>query len=374
MARSAWKGPGAGTHGVPGLTRIIQGAPGASKSSILAELAARSLRAAETNSPAPRVLVLSSEMLEESIPHALNLLHEIGRAEQRDWVKRGRILFGRATDHVDPVSLGDIGLDLSGQTLGGLLALRDAVLPERWARPVIVAIDEAQNMPPDTNTPLRRVLRGLHGASPGLPLTLVLAGLGDTPDRASEIGLTRGSRIHDIGALAPDEVTAFMQDSCQHFGMDSRDHRQNLHDLAFPCEGWPRHLHFALQALGEDALKVEGDLAGVNWESVKGRAEKSRLHYYRDQQSREMTGSSALVAAALSDLRPGDRKADVINSIAQRVRQAGDVRWQLPEGMTVHTFADHLIHQGAVQETSDRIGPSPAPSPHSRRIPFGRAE
>jgi len=364
MARSAWKGPDARTHGVPGLTRIIQGAPGAGKSSILAELAARSLRAGETNSPAPRVLVLSSEMLEESVPHALNLLQEIGRAEQHDWVKRGRILLGKVTDRPETVSLGGMGLDLSGQTLGGLLALRDALPPERWTRPVIVAIDEAQNLPPDSNTPLGRVLRGLHGAGAGLPLTLVLAGLGDTSDRANEIGLTRGKRIHDIGALAPDEVTAFMQDSCQHFGMDSRCHRQNLHDLAFPCEGWPRHLHFALQALGEDALRVEGDLSGVDWESVKGRAEKSRLHYYRDQQSREMTGSSALVAAALGDLKPGDGKADVVNSIARHARQAGDFRWRLPQGMSVYAFADHLIHQGALHRhgQNDHLPNSPLPS------------
>ncbi|MCY4463708.1 MAG: hypothetical protein OXC26_25435, partial [Albidovulum sp.] len=67
-ARRAWK-PGASNQGEPGATRILQGAPGAGKSSILAEMEFRSLRAAAPGSP--RVLVLSSERLTRDLHSAL---------------------------------------------------------------------------------------------------------------------------------------------------------------------------------------------------------------------------------------------------------------------------------------------------------------
>ena len=56
-ARRAWK-PGASNQGEPGATRVLHGAPGAGKSSLLAELAARC--GASRGPGAPRVLLLSS--------------------------------------------------------------------------------------------------------------------------------------------------------------------------------------------------------------------------------------------------------------------------------------------------------------------------
>ncbi len=216
----AWKG--AAAHGIPGLTRIIQGAPGAGKSSILAELKSRSLKTQDKVKAGeePRVLFLTSEMLEESVPRILALLREAGRLAQHEWLERGRDLLGSAAWRVESVSVGGAGISLSKEGLGGLLALREALPPGRRTRPIIVAIDEAPNLPPGRNSPTGILLRGIHGGETGLPLTLVLAGLGETADQAKDLGLTRGRRIHEIGALKPRDASYFMMESCRNLGMD----------------------------------------------------------------------------------------------------------------------------------------------------------
>jgi len=65
--RLVWQGAGAKAHGIPGKTQIIQGAPGAGKSSILAELQARSLAALnnpqDNHQVIPHILVLPAHML-----------------------------------------------------------------------------------------------------------------------------------------------------------------------------------------------------------------------------------------------------------------------------------------------------------------------
>ncbi|MCY3996438.1 MAG: hypothetical protein OXF07_09875, partial [Rhodobacter sp.] len=70
-ARRAWKPDGA--HGVAKATRIIQGAPGAGKSSILAELQCRSLKSKD-GSGAPRVVDLSPEMVLDDPPGVLTVI------------------------------------------------------------------------------------------------------------------------------------------------------------------------------------------------------------------------------------------------------------------------------------------------------------
>ena len=103
---------------------------------------------------------------------------------------------------------------LSKTDLGGLEALKRVLPPHRWTASVIVAIDEAQNLPAHPNTPTEILLRALHEGQTGLPLTLVLTGLGDTVDHAANMGLTRGLTIHMIEALETDDVTQLMTGFC----------------------------------------------------------------------------------------------------------------------------------------------------------------
>ncbi len=298
-------------------------------------------------------------MLEESVPRILALLREAGRLAQHEWLERGRDLLGSAAWRVESVSAGGAGISLSKEGLGGLLALREALPPGRWTRPIIVAIDEAPNLPPDRNSPTGILLRGIHGGETGLPLTLVLAGLGETADQANDLGLTRGRRIHEIGALKPRDASYFMMESCRNFGMDPGPWGERLDALVRPCEGWPRHLHFALQALGQVALETDGDLSRVDWQLIEREADESRIRYYLGQQSRQMERSAGLVVGVMLSLNTRSRISSVMKSMKPNDREAG---WQLPKGMDAGDFLDHLIHQGALHRHEDKTITCPIPS------------
>ena len=85
------------------------------------------------------------------------------------------------------------------QTIG---ELSNRLPPERWQAPLVLAIDEFQTLGGKDQTRVAKLLMSLHEANYNLPVMLVLGGLGNTVDRAREIGLTRGLTTIGIGCLS----------------------------------------------------------------------------------------------------------------------------------------------------------------------------
>ncbi len=368
--RLAWKSGARAAHGEAGATRVIQGAPGAGKSSILAELEFRSLKAGGER--APRVLFLTSEMLEESLPNVLARLEAAGRMERGEWFEHGRDLWTSAVKQVTSVSVAGAGIDLAQREWSGLEELRNALPPDRWVRPVIVAVDEAQNLPAEKNTPLGHFFRGIHNGRTGLPLTLVLAGLGDTGTVANQIGLTRGLKIRQLGCLDSGDSGKLMRRFCRHFRMDPEGQGERLDGLARDTEGWPRHLHIALQSLGREALTAEGDLSRIDWHLAASRAAEDRVRHYYSQQSPAMKDSKGLTASVMRDLDGRLDRADILGLIRTHVRDG--TGHELPRSMSAHDFREHLVHQGALHERDDGSFHCPIPSFRNFLIEAGGPE
>ena len=346
-------------RGEPKNTRIVQGAPGAGKSSILAQLVKRSSE--RHGAPGQsRVLAVGGWQLLDDLPKVLHAVAVAACLEPVRW----REFLPKVT--VDVGGAGGAGLSLDFSKAPEVPApktfsdLARQHPHETWAAPVIVAVDEAQRLSGDATQPHALFLQGIHDADIGLPISLVLAGLGDTEAKAAAMDLTRISNIHEIGGLAPQESAALMEDFCRHFGMDPTGHEERLDALATPCEGWPRHLHFAMQALGREALRCGGDLAGVDWAWCGNEAAESRVRYYRSQQSDAMRDSARLAGAVMQGLAPGMMRLDVLGLIEGNV--ADQVGHRLPEGLSAKGFFVHLVHRGALQEREDGTIQSPIPS------------
>ncbi len=345
--------------GVPGATRILHGAPGAGKSSILAELRDRSL-AADQAEGTPRVLTVSSRELKQDLPGVLAAVAAIGRTPHGDWIRWARGIAGRLTASIGFAGL-RIGLEGgAGKPPANLSDLAAAMKPDEWWAPVAVAVDEAQNLSPDPDSPPALLCQGIHDADTALPLTLVLAGLGNTLNRAHDMGLTRGSTLHGIEGLTDRETRKLAEGFCRRFGLRADASRRVLSELAAPAEGWPRHLHFALRALGEEALETDGDLRRIDWSRAMKEAADSRMRYYRSQQSPEMREAEPLVAGVMAQLGGRPNSFGIIKYL--RTASAADPDMSLPEGMTVKGFLGHLLHRGALQERSDRTVHCPIPS------------
>ena len=254
-----------------------------------------------------------------------------------------------------------------------LPGLADRFPPQKWQAPVIVAVDEAQNFGGDLFSPHARFCQGLHDADERLPLTLVLAGLGDTADVAQKMDLVRGLEIHEIGALGETEPNDLMTGFCRHFGMDPSGHEARLAALAKPCEGWPRHLHFAAQALGRAVLEADGDLGCVDWNRIEAEAAASRLRYYRSQRSLEMKDADVLTARVMQRVKEENMRRSTIQGLIEDCIEdrAGS---RLPEGMSADGFLQHLVHQGALQERSDGAFHCPMPSFRTHLVEAGELE
>ena len=61
----------------------------------------------------------------------------------------------------------------------------------RLTRPVVLFIDEVQNVPPSRDAPAVEVLRILHSGTHGAPIVPVLAGLAHAKDVLYDVGLSR---------------------------------------------------------------------------------------------------------------------------------------------------------------------------------------
>lgn len=374
-AELAWKDR---EEGFPGNTRIIQGAPGAGKSSILAELQKR-LNAGRPQPGKPRILVLDSSGITDPA-EALRRLAEMVNPDRAD-------SFLAAHQHTHSVAgqAGAFGSSVSGRketsrTLDSpspsLLAFefwlraRSASEPGRqqqpeaaMAWPVIIAVDEAQRLPADRNVPPARLLQGLHASLPDLPLTLVLSGLGDTENVATSMDLTRGKEVHRIGCLEEDDVHELMTGFCAHFGIGIGSCGARLMALAGPTDGWPRHLHCVQEALAAAVLEegVDGDLDRIgDWDSIGAESLRRRNDYYRSQTSEEMDRSRQLVAAVMKGLEEGARADEVISLIEANARD--EPRWRLPKGMDSDQFYRHLVHRGALEKGDDSRIRCPIPS------------
>ena len=365
-ARRAWK-RGPASYGEPKATRILHGAPGAGKSSILAEMEFQSLRAAAPGSP--RVLVLSSEQLTSDLPSALAAVSAAGGMNRDEWSKRA----GRILHRISAVGVFGLSLELArsgAKPPNNLFELARAIPATAWNAPVIAAVDEAQNLPAGETMPTALFLQSIHNATSGLPLTLVLAGLGDTQDRAQKMGLTRGLKLYEVGRLSVEETDELMRGFCRRFGLRADGSEPFLADLAAGAEGWPRHLHFALQALGEEALAADGDLGRISWSAAAKEAAESRLRYYRAQQSPELKATDRLVAAVMRDLRDDMPWSDVVGLIEANAADAPGFR--LPDSTTHEAFFRRLVHQGALHEGADGRFHCPIPSFRSFLIEEGK--
>ncbi len=344
--------------GAPKNTRIVQGAPGAGKSSILAELVKRSAKGHDVPGQT-RVVTFESSEIVENLPQVLHTIAAAACLERPRWREILRKAVVSLNAGLPSVSL-DIGRLTDVPAPQSLSDLAGHYPRERWEVPVIVAVDEAQALPGSTTQPHALFLRGIHNAVRGLPLSLVLAGLGNTRDAAHEMDLTRGTTIHEIGGLDAEDSVGLMLGFCRHFGMDPTGHEARLEALAAPCEGWPRHLHFATRALADEAERCEGDLARVGWARVETEAAESRIRYYQHQQSAAMKKADGLTAAVLGRLKDGTKLSGALALIEDNVTDIAGHR--LPKGMDAEDFYMHLIHRGALQERVDGTVHSPIPS------------
>ncbi len=362
-----WEGSGTGQHGAGKATRIIQGAPGAGKSSIVHQIRHNPERLhTESVGKAPLVVALESANIRKPINILKPLAEKIHPSKAQEFM---------ASISQDTGSQAGLDFGLFRFTRKKETGIRHQE-PEAdwdtfgtWAeqhggfdRPIVLAIDEAQRFQRDSEDPLSKLFQSLHDGC-GLPIALVLAGLSDTEYSVRKMGLTRipHRQKHNIGCFPDHEVQELMERSCAHFGIDITGFGHEIDRLLQPCDGWPRHLHIVLQALGAEALRTEGDLGRAAWERIQAEIKTGRDGYYDGQFSDEMEISRNMTAQVMTELDYcSDRAA--IQNLMDKLHDSDPREYRLPAGMDADSFFIHLVHQGALHRESRNQFVCPIPS------------
>ncbi len=339
--------------GIPGNTTVIQGAPGAGKTSVLGIIQQLAPTAGV------RVVRLGNNAVEHDLPDVLKAIACAGSYDHARWnalwesfgMSWARRVMGGAAPEIS--------------SYDSLRTLQKHLAPETWTAPVIVAIDEVQrlrNADQQARPHIQRFLQEIHNADDvRLPITLVLAGLGDTHDVIRDMGLTHGIQPHALECFTRDEQDQLTTDWCAYFGIKIGSQRERLDAFMALTDGWPRHAYWAQCALAEAILNedTDGQVDRIgDWNAVHRRAELLRQGYYQHQYSSVMASATSLTTHVISTVAKTSRLTleELIGTIEAACDDHKDSRCRLPKGYDPEAFVTHLIHSGALQYASDGRG------------------
>ena len=341
-----------------GRTFLVQGAPGAGKTSLLDHLKRRWVGRRD----GPRVLDVAKDDLED-LPTLVEGIAECIDSSMARRFRQTRTSGGGASVMVPGVAEAGVS---TGRTTPGRRAtfanLAKAIPAREWRRPVCILSDEIQNITKEHDYCVEQLHLGRHG----LPIVPVYAGLADSESVLGKHGASRMTtgNTHTLGALASEEVHSYvkqMLDRCRiAYGTDRLDCLAA--GIAERSEGWPQHLHTETAALFWGLARADCDLSRVDFDAVGKRAAAYRENSYQARQSPEMETCRSLVAAVMAAVPPGRMNKDEVQGIIERTARTDSPSWRLPEGMNARMFLMHLVHQGALQPGRGRKWSCPIPS------------
>ncbi|MCY4151746.1 MAG: hypothetical protein OXE94_05860 [Aestuariivita sp.] len=337
--------------GLPGNATIIQGAPGAGKSSVLSQLEIRAPMDVHA-----RVVKISSVYLEERIPEVVRAIAFAGASEQIQWFDLWTRLGPTWLQNLPHIK------DIQIPSYTDLTDLQEKRPRSTWKAPVIVAVDETQNLPSGKSSAPAKFLRFLHEGSTTLPITLVLAGLSDTNSIIQEMGLTHGVEPLSLGCFKTEELSELTCKYCAHFGIKIGSQRNRIDGLMAPTDGWPRHVYWAQQALAAALLAdgIDGKADRISdWPAIYAQSETLRQGYYRTQYSDVMKRAERLTTkvmwrvAQAEALGEGISLAEIIAEVDAACDSNKGGKFRMPLGYNEETFVTHLIHRGVLQDVTD---------------------
>ena len=364
---------------IKGSTWMIYGAPGAGKSSILEYLRyawqqgiymTLDASGRERSGPTPALLNCDSG--------ELNSLEGF-REKLADFVSQGQAdkLFAQIRKTTRVSGRGSVGF-IEGSiehertkqydaAKASLSAIVNVLSHSKLKRPLVIGIDEAQNLPRDPLSPEGLFLRAIHANQANLPVIVLLAGLSNTKMRVRELGLSRFSRdnVYSLNGLNAAEVAELKAGFCAHFEIELGKYSDEFDVLLQRTDGWAAHLQNCLQAFSEVYLEAQCKIEAVDFARVEQLSLASRMSYYHARTSYAMQESEGLLGMLMAQLTGSEKRGqvlDMIRQISDQNADSEDLVMQMPYGMTVGDYYNDLIHSGALQERNDGKVVCPIPS------------
>ena len=346
-------------------TLVIQGVPGAGKTSLLTEIEKRLGREKEGQTKVDDSLVVvnfSGEMFSNELLIAHGIIeaytgeHLDDHAINAPYLSaRGKLPVFEATRQTETTAR---NLEDQIRSAGGLWQPVVNITSINEADTVcLLLIDEAQNIPSSHSmTEKNNIVMNLHGGSRstrGLKIVPVFAGLSDTESVLASRGISRiddGACIH-LGALTQGEAEELVSRWIRYepFGLDDKFAESDIFRLskmiAVASEGWPRHTNTYLKELGRAILDLsEGELT-VDLDKVFDRGNDRRMAYYGN---RIATGGLGLYEKVIRDA--AQKTSDGIVELDSLLEIAiQNYQFTLPD---VQRLNDRAVHAGVLEPIS----------------------
>ena len=362
----------AGGVAVRGRTRLVFGAPGAGKTALLDELARRwRARAAEGDASAPVPVDCEPGELTSPVAFAEAILFALVPGSSWDAAKSTTTEGGGGVPGVAKASVSRttsvpslIDSVQAGRTPWA--AVREATQPERLVRPVVLLVDEAQNMPGDPGGDGRtRLLTEIHGGRHGLPILAVLGGLGSSKQIMVRRGISRFARgaVHSLPLLADTEsAEAVKHFLARHRITGGREAKARWRRrIAKACNGWPQHLHNYLCGAARALADAGGDLERADLDAALAAGDDWRRQYY----DARLEGVNADFPAVAEVVGRIPESGAAMHRIVEWCREATGTA---AAGSDLHA---RMIHDGVLQEMPGGLVTCPIPS--FRRYILARA-
>ena len=368
-------------HPITSATRLFYGAPGAGKTSLLHELKKRAQRG-DFSTPVPHVVSASHTDLNKEKELVLTIAQHL----EMDGVFR--------TIAEEQAGMGANILNiLNGSiqhthtrhppeaTFGQLAALYRAL---KHQPPILLCVDEIQNIKPESD----EMLSLLHQGNHGLPIIPVYAGLGNSLNMLMNHGVSRpvSGYMHSVGALVLDEARASVSTMLKAFDVDCTDVKNDWPTiLAERSDCWPQHLHNGMRALAQELTRptINGRLSAVSLERVSTTERAFRNEAYSWRISEILNRTKQLTGRVMQQVMAQPCDFDTVESIVLALDQQAPndpkrKSTSLPQDMSAIEYVNHMIHRGLLQEfttgETNSVVTCPIPSLATYVMQFGEAD
>lgn len=283
---------------------MIQGAPGAGKTALLAECEKRALEKEWKVVDLPVRAIWSVDELRRSLG--------LGKIPV---VKQGSVQVGGG-----PIGKLEVSAELASETMLNILRSRND--------PLLLMLDEAQRI----GTTIARInadqfaiatdmLNAIHNGTLNRPVILMAAGLGTTAEAFESLGISRFNKkcLVELGALDKEAERMVIKDWLKKEGRAKGDPTAWIDAIARDTHGWPHHILSYVEPAVDQLDADNGVMTAEGLNTVLDAGRELRSEYYEgrahkfDEEQRHCFGIS------LADIPPGESttRSVIMDSLMQ---------------------------------------------------------
>lgn len=302
-----------------GFSELIQGAPGAGKSSLLKHLALQADENTDYIEVSVDTLANPAGLLGHVIEQS-TLEPKANFTTARSKSKGAKAGFQGTGAHTAYAASEPALIDQLNKGLTVLDVWKYAFeeIPEKHV--FVLLVDETQRLKGNKSEDLVRLLQD-SGTTPRiLP---IYAGLGNTKRVLDDIDLSRIENVHNLSALSINDAEKVVRETLDSpsLGLTNTLSRSDLrtisHEFARASDGWPSHLHVYMREFLtklHDQYTDIGDTGGViDLDTVLEEGNKARIRYYDDRLSHVDSANCDRIIPALTEIVATDLDRDVLS-------------------------------------------------------------